>query len=256
MGGRADPSMVRHGATEAVVEGRFVVDGDEVVLRRVVPADGSVAGLRRRAPGHRRRPVRARCRPGRPARPARPPVAAGPGGAARRARPVRRRRPGAAGRPARSWPGGRPRAGRARRRRAGPGPRDRPAALPGRRDRRPPGSTIPTRTSAWPSSEDTLADALAHQEAALAALAALDADDGAVGRAGPGRWPRSTAGRRSPRLVARLRGLEAELVDVAARVRAVGRVDRGRPGPAGRGAAAPAAAPRAARASTATPWPR
>ncbi len=40
MGGRADPSMVRHGATEAVVEGRFVVDGHELVLRRVVPASG------------------------------------------------------------------------------------------------------------------------------------------------------------------------------------------------------------------------
>ncbi len=40
MGGRADPSMVRHGADEAVVEGRFVVAGDEVVLRRVVPASG------------------------------------------------------------------------------------------------------------------------------------------------------------------------------------------------------------------------
>jgi DNA repair protein RecN (Recombination protein N) len=40
MGGRADPSMVRHGAAEAVVEGRFVVDGAETVLRRVVPAEG------------------------------------------------------------------------------------------------------------------------------------------------------------------------------------------------------------------------
>lgn len=40
-GGRADPSMVRVGAAEAVVEGRFVDhSGDEVVLRRVVPASG------------------------------------------------------------------------------------------------------------------------------------------------------------------------------------------------------------------------
>ena len=40
LGGRTDPSIVRTGAAEAVVEGRFV-DGDrEVVLRRVVPADG------------------------------------------------------------------------------------------------------------------------------------------------------------------------------------------------------------------------
>ncbi|MEC8946901.1 MAG: AAA family ATPase, partial [Actinomycetota bacterium] len=53
LGGRADPSIVRPGAVEAVVEGRFLVDegdggsgvgGDpldgEFVLRRVVPADG------------------------------------------------------------------------------------------------------------------------------------------------------------------------------------------------------------------------
>jgi DNA repair protein RecN (Recombination protein N) len=40
MGGRADPTMVRHGAAEAVVEGRFEIDGAETVLRRVVPADG------------------------------------------------------------------------------------------------------------------------------------------------------------------------------------------------------------------------
>jgi DNA repair protein RecN (Recombination protein N) len=40
VGGRADPTMVRHGAVEAVVEGRFVVDDDEHVLRRVVPANG------------------------------------------------------------------------------------------------------------------------------------------------------------------------------------------------------------------------
>ena len=40
LGGRADPSIVRPGADEAVVEGRFVVGDDEHVLRRVVPADG------------------------------------------------------------------------------------------------------------------------------------------------------------------------------------------------------------------------
>jgi DNA repair protein RecN (Recombination protein N) len=40
VGGRGDPSRVRAGATEAVVEGRFVVDGQEVVLSRVVPATG------------------------------------------------------------------------------------------------------------------------------------------------------------------------------------------------------------------------
>lgn len=41
VGGRADPVMVRAGAEEAVVEGRFVLgDDDELVLRRVVPRSG------------------------------------------------------------------------------------------------------------------------------------------------------------------------------------------------------------------------
>src|SRR2546421_928132 len=44
VGGRADALLVRPGADEAVVEGRFVSDlgdgGDEVVLSRVVPLTG------------------------------------------------------------------------------------------------------------------------------------------------------------------------------------------------------------------------
>lgn len=41
VGGRADASIVRPGADEARVDGRFVdVDGTELVLSRVVPADG------------------------------------------------------------------------------------------------------------------------------------------------------------------------------------------------------------------------
>src|SRR3954463_12381363 len=41
MGGRADTMLVRPGAAEAVVEGRFVVDGGaEMVLSRTVPANG------------------------------------------------------------------------------------------------------------------------------------------------------------------------------------------------------------------------
>jgi DNA repair protein RecN (Recombination protein N) len=40
MGGRAEAHMVRRGASEAVVEGRFVIGDDEHVLRRVVPHDG------------------------------------------------------------------------------------------------------------------------------------------------------------------------------------------------------------------------
>ncbi len=43
-GGRADPQLVRDGATEARVEGRFDDGDDEVVLARVVPADGRSRG--------------------------------------------------------------------------------------------------------------------------------------------------------------------------------------------------------------------
>jgi DNA repair protein RecN (Recombination protein N) len=39
-GDRADASVVRPGAEEASVQGRFVIDGDEVVLTRVVPHTG------------------------------------------------------------------------------------------------------------------------------------------------------------------------------------------------------------------------
>ena len=41
VGGRADTSIVRHGAAEARIDGRFVTaDGGERVLTRVIPADG------------------------------------------------------------------------------------------------------------------------------------------------------------------------------------------------------------------------
>jgi DNA repair protein RecN (Recombination protein N) len=40
LGGRADPSLVRDGADEARVEGRFVVGDTEMVLARAVPASG------------------------------------------------------------------------------------------------------------------------------------------------------------------------------------------------------------------------
>ncbi len=39
-GGRADAALVRPGAQEAEIEGRFVAGEDEVVVRRVIPADG------------------------------------------------------------------------------------------------------------------------------------------------------------------------------------------------------------------------
>jgi DNA repair protein RecN (Recombination protein N) len=40
VGGRADATMVRSGATEARVEGRFADGDDEIVLVRVIPVDG------------------------------------------------------------------------------------------------------------------------------------------------------------------------------------------------------------------------
>jgi DNA repair protein RecN (Recombination protein N) len=40
LGGRASPTLVRAGATEALVEARFVVDEREVVIARSVPAEG------------------------------------------------------------------------------------------------------------------------------------------------------------------------------------------------------------------------
>lgn len=39
-GGRADASLVRPGAEEAEIEGRFVHDDEEVIVRRVIPRDG------------------------------------------------------------------------------------------------------------------------------------------------------------------------------------------------------------------------
>ena len=40
VGGRADPALVRPGAKEARVEGRFVIGDEELILARVIPADG------------------------------------------------------------------------------------------------------------------------------------------------------------------------------------------------------------------------
>jgi DNA repair protein RecN (Recombination protein N) len=40
VGGRADPAIVRPGAAEARVDARFIVGDDDVVLSRVVPAEG------------------------------------------------------------------------------------------------------------------------------------------------------------------------------------------------------------------------
>lgn len=40
MGARADPGLVRAGARQATVDGRFELDGEEVVLSRVIPLEG------------------------------------------------------------------------------------------------------------------------------------------------------------------------------------------------------------------------
>jgi DNA repair protein RecN (Recombination protein N) len=40
MGSRADTTIIRHGADEATIEGRFLDQDDEVILTRVVPRDG------------------------------------------------------------------------------------------------------------------------------------------------------------------------------------------------------------------------
>lgn len=40
LGGRADASLIRSGADEARAEARFEIDGDEIVLARVLPANG------------------------------------------------------------------------------------------------------------------------------------------------------------------------------------------------------------------------
>jgi DNA repair protein RecN (Recombination protein N) len=44
LGGRADPALVREGATEARIEARFELEDDESVLTRVVPRDGRSRG--------------------------------------------------------------------------------------------------------------------------------------------------------------------------------------------------------------------
>ena len=44
VGGKADPSMVRPGAEEAIVEGRFDLGESECVIRRVIPAKGRSRG--------------------------------------------------------------------------------------------------------------------------------------------------------------------------------------------------------------------
>ncbi len=179
LGGRADPGLVRPGASEAVVEGRFVVDGEEVVLTRVVPRDGRsrayVDGRMATAAALAERGevlVELR-RPARPPDPARTRLAAG------RARPSRVGSTSPrSSRLARRAAGDRRPARRARRRCRRPGAGGRPPPATRAARSRPPALTAPTRTSPSRREEDLLADATAHREAAASALGALAADGG------------------------------------------------------------------------------
>ena len=90
VGGRADPSIVRPGAAEARVEGRFVVGDDEYIVSRVIPADGRSRAYvnGRLATAATLAELGARTR--RPPRSARPSEPAVDGRAARCARPLLR----------------------------------------------------------------------------------------------------------------------------------------------------------------------
>ena len=243
VGGRADPVVVRAGADEAWVEGRFVVpdaatatSDDEVVLARAVPADGrsrayvdgrlaTIAALAewgdRLVDLHGQHAHQSLLAPA--VQRARP-------------RPLRRHRPRAArarrGRACASIDGA---AGRPRRRRAGPGPRDRPAPVPGRRaggrrhrrPRRGRAASTPRRA--------LLADAVAHQEAAAAVGEALTDEGGA---ADPGR------GHRRARGPGAVRGARSAAAGVGRRAGRRGRARCGppaRPSPTTRRASRPCA---------------
>ncbi len=220
VGGRADPSMVRHGAEEAVVEGRFVVAGDEVVVRRVVPAsgrsrayiDGALATAGALAELgttlvdlHGQHDHQSLLSPAvqRDALDRFGGVDLGPRAEARRQLAELDRQLAELGGDERA---------RAREIDLLRFQVDELAAA---------GLADPDEDEHLAAEEELLADALAHQEAALVALAALDADEGAV--AGVARAAAALDGRAPfADSLERLRILEAELVDVASTVRARG----------------------------------
>ena len=130
LGARADSTLVRSGAPEAVVEGRFAHDGEEVVLTRVIPRSGRsrayVDGRMATASTLAERGAELVDLMGQHAHHALTSTSA-----------QRRALDGAAGIDlsalavgARRGPRHRPAAGRAGRRRRGAGPGDRPAPLP------------------------------------------------------------------------------------------------------------------------------
>lgn len=220
MGGRADPGMVRHGATEAVVEGRFELDGEEVVLRRVVPREGR---SRAYVDGHLATAGSLSCRGTdlvdlygqhdhqsllaaavqREALDRYAGIDLGPLEAARSAvRAIDERL---------AELGGDER-GRAREIDLLRFQVDELVSA---------GLDDPDEDRALEAEEDLLADAQAHQDAAALASRALDIDDGAT--ASLAEAIAALDGRRPfEELVSRLRGTAAELADVAAEVRAAG----------------------------------
>ena len=212
-GDRADPSVVRPGADEAVVQGRFVRDDDEIVLTRVVPRNGRSRAYRDGQLVTAARAGRAGRLPRRPARaalPRRAPHDRQPAAGARSVRVGRSRR--SRGGPRRGASGRRRARGPGRRRR-GPRARARLPAVPARRDR-PRGSHGPGEDERLEADESLLADADAHRAAAGAADAALDTEAGSP-RPDLGRARR--AGVKAPfrPIVERLQGVAAELDDVA-----------------------------------------
>ena len=243
-GGRADAGVVRAGATEAVVEGRFrlagtdpaTADADadaagaaggaddpgEAVLRRVVLAagrsrayvDGGLATVAEIAARggllvdlhgqHAHQSLLA------------------PATQRAGARRLRRRRPGApAWPPAPCWPRWR-RRGRSSAATPGPAPARSTSCATRCASSTPPAWPTPTRTTALSEEEDRLADATAHREAAAAAHHALGADGAAVdagghrrrrpARPGPAREPPSSG---SVGLLAELGDVAGELRDLA-----------------------------------------
>ena len=227
VGGRADPALVRPGATEALVEGRFVVDDDEVILARPFPP-GPVAGLGRRPHGPGGGAGRGRGTACSTCTASTPTSRCSTLGAQRRALDAFAgidlgplsvgRGPG----DARSRPSSTRWAAT-----SGPGPASRPAALPAR-EIDAAGLPDPTRTTARPPRRTVWPQAAAHREAAAAGSAALDAGDGegrsrpwstcsATARAGAlaGRHPAGRAGRSA------WPSLQADAADAASELRHV-----------------------------------
>ncbi|MCU0310340.1 MAG: DNA repair protein RecN [Acidimicrobiales bacterium] len=220
VGARAEGTMVRPGATEAVVEGRFVHGDDEVVLRRVVPAKGrgrayvdghlaTLAELAERGSGlvdlHGQHAHQSLLTPAvqRAALDRFGGIDLAPLRAAREAlRAIETRLAGLGG-------------DERERARELDLVRFQVAELDAAQ------VSDPDEDTALAEEEDLLGDAVAHREAAIAAVAALTDDGGAGDALGvavaalDGRAPFAAAARR-------LRAVAAEVTDVAAEVRTVG----------------------------------